>query len=112
MPVDLPILYEDEDLIAVNKPSGLPCYPLRNTKNQTVAHFLETLRPQLRQVGLPFQAGLIHRLDNDTSGILIAAKNQTAYGALQKIWNTSQVTKTYQALVLGRTQPQTITTPI
>lgn len=107
------ILYEDHHLIAVDKPAGIPVYPLRESDTGTVAQFLESRYPELRNAGLPRQAGIVHRLDNTTSGVLVAARNRETFEKLRALWNTAGVTKNYIALVLGKMRKATtIGTPI
>lgn len=103
------ILYEDQRLIVVDKPAGIPVYPLREGNTGTVAQFLEDRFPELRDAGLPRQAGIIHRLDNTTSGVLVAARDRETYAKMRALWNTPSVTKTYSALVLGRLKKATTT---
>lgn len=95
------ILYENEDLLAVEKERGLPTLPLSEGETETLAVLLATHYPDMTNIGGEHEAGIVHRLDNDTSGIIIAAKNQETYEALRAIWNTDQVEKGYLAWVIG-----------
>lgn len=107
------ILYKDQRLVVVDKPAGIPVYPLRDTDTGTVAQILEERFPELRDAGLPHQAGIVHRLDNTTSGLLVAARDPETYAKMRSLWNTPGVTKTYSALVIGKIKKETtITTPI
>lgn len=102
----LKILYQDEALMVVEKPAGLPCLAKKPSKQdpQTLEGWLQKIHPR---------AKLVHRLDNDTSGIMVAAKTPDTYKKLREIWNTPQVEKKYLALVEGRTPPRgEINTPI
>lgn len=100
------ILDTTDEWIVLFKPSGIPSCP-RSPKTKDLA----TLEGWLRQK-FP-QARLAHRLDNETSGVMIAARNETALRKLRKIWNTARVTKTYRAEVEGFPPPQgKITEPI
>lgn len=100
------ILDTTDEWIVLFKPSGIPSCP-RSPKTKDPA----TLEGWLRQK-FP-QARLAHRLDNETSGVMIAARNETALRKLRKIWNTARVTKTYRAEVEGFPPPQgKITEPI
>ncbi len=63
--------------------------------------------PELAQIGNPGESGIVHRLDNNTSGLVVAARDQKTYDKLRSAWNTDAVTKTYLALVLGAI-PETI----
>jgi 23S rRNA pseudouridine1911/1915/1917 synthase len=100
-----PVIYADERLIVLNKPSGVPSVPLaRDSRPSAVALALEH-HPELAKVGeavgKPMEAGLLHRLDTGTSGLLAFARTQEAYEELKRAWKTKAVTKTYRALVSG-----------
>lgn len=100
------IIYQDEVLVIVEKPSGMPSLPAKpGTKDSnTVEGWLQKKFPL---------AKLVHRLDNETSGLMVAAKNDASYETLRKIWNTDKVIKKYTALVFGKTPPHgKVTTPI
>jgi 23S rRNA pseudouridine1911/1915/1917 synthase len=97
--IDLPVLYEDEDCVVINKPRGI----LTHTQGAfnpepTVATFL---RNKVASLGGE-RAGIVHRLDRATSGVIIGAKNVTALSALQKQFAQRKVKKTYIAIVAGR----------
>ncbi|HBF13000.1 MAG TPA: hypothetical protein DDW49_06380 [Deltaproteobacteria bacterium] len=97
------VIYEDTELILLDKAAGMPVFPQRKGEDdqKTVRHWLCAHYPEQKRI-VPFEeAGIVHRLDNDTSGILVVGKTQLAYDFLRKIWNTLQVTKEYGALVLG-----------
>lgn len=96
--IDLPILYEDDDCLVINKPAGL----LTHSKGAfnpeaTIASFV---RQHSAAVGGD-RAGIVHRLDRATSGVIIAAKNPEALSWLQKQFSQRRVKKTYQAIVWG-----------
>ena len=93
------ILYQDDWLMAIEKPAGLPTLPASRGKKQTLASELLQEFPKLKKIS---DNGIVHRLDNDTSGIVVIAKTENAYRILREVWNTDQVTKTYVAVVLGR----------
>lgn len=98
--IKLNIIYEDDFLLAVDKPAGLPCFPLKAEENNTVVHGLLHLRPDLAQVDPDnWEAGLIHRLDNQTSGVLLVAKTKEAKQAFQELNQSGQINKTYQCWV-------------
>lgn len=97
----LQIFYEDEALMVVEKPAGMPVYPLHPEEVGTLANLLLPHAPELAQVGAPLQAGTLHRLDNHTSGLIVVARTQEAHEKLSAQWNTPDVTKTYTALVVG-----------
>lgn len=95
----LPILYEDDDVIVINKPAGVLTHAKGVESTEfTVAEFI---RPQTTDGADTNRPGIVHRLDRDTSGVLIAAKNPEAKHWLQKQFSTRNVKKTYLALVEG-----------
>jgi 23S rRNA pseudouridine1911/1915/1917 synthase len=110
----LPVLYEDADLVAVEKPAGMPAVALRVGDRNTVANFLVTRYPEMRSVGAAaFESGLVHRLDTGTSGVLLAARNQTAWRHLRSQFRRSDVDKLYLAVVAGEVRlGGTISLPI
>jgi 23S rRNA pseudouridine1911/1915/1917 synthase len=98
----VPILYEDEALVAVNKPAGLAAHALQAADSETIANFLLAHYPEMRGVGAPpLEAGLVHRLDTETSGVMLAARTAAAYAALRQQFRDRTVTKEYLALVAG-----------
>jgi 23S rRNA pseudouridine1911/1915/1917 synthase len=101
------IIFEDDYLLVINKPSGLTVNSAETTKGQ------ETLEDLLPKSSL-LRRGIVHRLDKDTSGLLLVAKDQRALSDLQRQFKERQVKKTYLALVHGRVSPQsgTINLPV
>ena len=111
-PIPLTIVYEDEDLLVVDKPAGLTVHPAAGlpagqagVRRGTLAAALLAYRPELADVGGPERPGIVHRLDRDTSGLLVVAKNEAARAALARQWKERQVEKGYLALVHGRLEP-------
>jgi 23S rRNA pseudouridine1911/1915/1917 synthase len=101
--LDVPVLYEDDVLVAVNKPAGMPSHALRAEETGTLANFLLARYPETAGVGSSrLESGLLHRLDTDTSGVLLAARTATAYAALRSRFRTHRVLKEYLAVVDGR----------
>lgn len=103
-PPALPVTieYSDDSIIIVNKPSGLPSVALRHTDVQTVANFLSAQFPETVEAGSrPLEAGLVHRLDTETSGLLLAARTPGAYTALREQFRSRSVGKHYLAIVKG-----------
>jgi 23S rRNA pseudouridine1911/1915/1917 synthase len=100
----LPVIYEDEHLFAVDKPAGIAVHKVSPTDPQeTVADVLVRERPHLAGVGeSPLRPGLVHRLDKETSGILLVAKDQESFSYLKGLFQARQVSKEYLALVYGR----------
>ena len=110
--IPLTILYEDADLLVVDKPAGLTVHPAgglpagqAGVRRGTLATALLAHRPELAGVGGPERPGIVHRLDRDTSGLLVVAKNEAARAALALQWKERQVEKGYLALVHGRLEP-------
>ena len=96
------ILYEDDAVIAVDKPAGMPTHARRLSDRGTVANFLAGRHPESRSASPnPLEAGLVHRLDSGTSGVIIAARTRTAYEALRRAFRERSVHKEYLALVVG-----------
>ncbi len=78
--VPLHIIYQDEDLLVLDKPAGLPVHPLRYDETGTLANGLVAQFPQQESLGdRPLMAGLVHRLDTDTSGLILAARSQEVF---------------------------------
>jgi 23S rRNA pseudouridine1911/1915/1917 synthase len=108
------VLYEDSALLIVNKPALLPCHPLRAGELDTVMNALAAAWPETATIGDdPREGGLVHRLDNGTSGALIIARTDAALTALRAAIRSGAVVREYQALVAGNLASATeITTPI
>ena len=109
VPEDIPldILYEDDQVIVINKPSGMVVHPGAGNQSGTVVNALLAYYPPIRSVGEPDRPGVVHRLDKETSGVLIFAKTQKAYKWLVKEFKSRDIDKAYLALVDG--QPPTPT---
>jgi 23S rRNA pseudouridine1911/1915/1917 synthase len=96
------ILYRDDDLIVVNKPGGRPCHPLRAGEHGTVMNAIVARFPETAVAGdKPNEGGLVHRLDNGTSGALIVARNRESFTKLRAAIRGGRVTRRYEALVAG-----------
>ena len=116
-PVDLPIgiLYEDENLVVVDKPSGMVVHPGEGTGEDTLVHaLLHHCDGKLSSVGSPDRPGIVHRLDKDTSGVMVVAKTDPVHHALVKQFADRQTGKEYLALVSGipREKSGSVTLPI
>lgn len=99
----LDVRYEDAALIVVNKPPGMPTHPLRAGERATLANAVVARFPETAVVGQPRrEAGLVHRLDTHTSGLLIVARSEASYARLRNQIRSRRVQKRYQALVAGR----------
>lgn len=100
----IPIIYEDERMFAVNKPAGLSVHKTHaDDPNETLADILVGERPYLKDVGEdPLRPGIVHRLDRDTSGVMVIAKDQRAFNTLKQQFQERTVKKEYLALVYGK----------
>jgi 23S rRNA pseudouridine1911/1915/1917 synthase len=99
MPLD--ILYEDDDLLVLNKPAGLVVHPGAGRTSGTLVHGLLAHCPRLSGIGGVERPGIVHRLDRDTSGALVVAKSEAAHQGLSRQFKARQVQKRYLALVQG-----------
>ncbi|MCX6813935.1 MAG: RluA family pseudouridine synthase [Candidatus Azambacteria bacterium] len=101
--IPLNIVYEDKDIIVLNKQAGISVHPSVNEPNKTLVNALIAKYPEIKNVGDdPIRPGIVHRLDKDTSGLLVVAKNQKTFEFLKKQWQDGRVIKKYLALVWGR----------
>jgi 23S rRNA pseudouridine1911/1915/1917 synthase len=99
----VPVLHEDADLLALDKPAGMDCHGLSGRDDETLANFLLAGWPELSGIGTNrWEPGLVHRLDRETSGLVLVAKTQAAFDDLRRQFRHRGVKKTYQALVWGR----------
>ncbi len=98
--MELPILYEDADVVAINKPEGLITHHDGRTKEPTAEDWFFKHYPNIPRTDPP-QTGYVHRLDRDTSGVLLFAKNEGAYAFLRKAFHDREVHKTYLAVTYG-----------
>lgn len=104
--IPLDIVYEDDYLLVVNKPAGMVVHPAAGVVRGTLVNALLAHCPQVADVGGPDRAGIVHRLDRETSGLIVVAKDPETHAALQRQFKRRQVRKTYIALVEGQVQPQ------
>ncbi|MFP4521924.1 MAG: RluA family pseudouridine synthase [Fibrobacterota bacterium] len=100
--IPLDILYEDEDLIAVNKPPGLVVHPSPGHPDGTLANALLNYTDKLSGTAGRTKPGIVHRLDKDTSGVLMVAKNDRAHAAISSALSERKVEKHYLATAWGR----------
>jgi 23S rRNA pseudouridine1911/1915/1917 synthase len=98
----LDILYEDAALLAVNKPSHVVVHPGAGVRDHTIVQALIHHYPAIRNVGHPLRPGVVHRLDKETSGVLLLAKTQEAYWKLSGMFKERSIQKHYRAAVFGR----------
>lgn len=99
--MDLDIVYEDDDLLIVNKPKHLVVHPAHGHYSNTLVNGLMYYSNSLSEVNGTFRPGIVHRIDNDTSGLLIVAKNNKAHEKLAKQLEEKTTVRVYEALVHG-----------
>jgi 23S rRNA pseudouridine1911/1915/1917 synthase len=95
------VVHEDEDLVVLDKPAGLVVHPGAGVESGTLVHALLHRYPEIADVGGPGRPGIVHRLDKDTSGLMVVARSARAYRALVEDLRTHTVRRTYGALVWG-----------
>ena len=100
--LDLPILYEDADVVLPNKPTNMPTHPSHDHYRDTVANALAF---RYREMGIPFVFRPVNRLDRDTSGLLLIARNKLAAGRLTAAMQSGKIRKTYLAVLRGDDLP-------
>jgi 23S rRNA pseudouridine1911/1915/1917 synthase len=99
------IRYEDESVLALDKPAGMATHGFSGRESQSLANFLAAARPALRNVGRSrWEPGLVNRLDRGTSGLVLAAKDQDAFEDLRAQSRRGLIKKKYWALVWGKTE--------
>src|SRR6267378_1802679 len=101
-PIPLEILFEDNDLIVINKPAGLVVHPGAGHRKHTLVNAVLNHCATLSGIGGKERPGIVHRLDKETSGCLVVAKNDTAHRELSTQFAARTVEKTYLALVAGK----------
>ncbi len=100
-PIPIDILFEDNHIVVVNKQPGLVVHPAPGHYGGTLVNGLLYHCPFLEGIGSALRPGIVHRLDKDTSGVLVVAKNDRAHQHLAKLFKSRQIRKTYLALVYG-----------
>ena len=104
------IIFENEHLMAINKPAGLVVHSDGKTKEANLCDWLLEIHPEIKEVGEPmtlqdgtiiYRPGIVHRLDRETSGVMIVAKTQESFEHLKKQFQEREVEKTYHAVVWG-----------
>ena len=100
--IPLDILFENDDLIAVNKPAGMVVHPAAGHASGTLVNAILGYDPELEGIGGEERPGVVHRLDKETSGLILLAKNERAHRWLQDQFRLRKVEKTYLALVDGK----------
>lgn len=113
MPID--VQFEDDHILIINKPAGLTVHPGPGHRDDTLIHgLLHYFGPGFGSIGDVERPGLVHRLDQDTSGLMVVAKTDEAYQNLINQFKERTLKRTYQALVFGKlkTSKQTVDAPI
>jgi 23S rRNA pseudouridine1911/1915/1917 synthase len=100
--IPLDIIFENEDLLVVNKPAGMVVHPSPGHDRGTLVHAALGHSPEMEGIGGEERPGIVHRLDKDTSGLIVIAKNEQAHRWLQDQFRTRTVEKIYLALVDGK----------
>jgi 23S rRNA pseudouridine1911/1915/1917 synthase len=101
--MDIPILFEDDAMLAVNKPPGIVVNRAESVKGETVQDWVE----KTYHIFIENRAGIVHRIDKETSGILLIAKTPAAFAELQRQFKERVIHKTYLAIVHGALVPDT-----
>ncbi|MBI3627139.1 MAG: RluA family pseudouridine synthase [Candidatus Sungbacteria bacterium] len=110
------IIYQDNDLIVINKPAGMPVHEAKHSDDYSLCDWLLRRFPEIKDVGdkrpenmppvasgvEPYRPGIVHRLDKQTSGVMVIARNQASFLKLKELFKSRRVEKTYTALVCGR----------
>jgi 23S rRNA pseudouridine1911/1915/1917 synthase len=107
-PEDIPlkVVYEDQDLIVVDKPAGLLVHPAAGQHTGTLVNAILARCPDLGEINGSVRPGIVHRLDKDTSGLMMVAKNEAAHRILSRQIKQRSIKKGYLALVLGHLTPE------
>lgn len=101
-PIDLDVLFEDDAIVVINKPPGMVVHPAKGHWAGTLAGALVHRFDELSAVGGAVRPGIVHRLDRDTSGVIVIAKTDAAHEALAAQFHDREVAKEYLAIVAGR----------
>ena len=105
-PIPLTIIYEDEDILIIDKPAGLTVHPAPGHPSHTLVNAILAHCPDLAMSNEPMRPGIVHRLDKDTSGLIVIVKNDFAREYLAAQFKSRTVTKGYLVLVKGRLSPE------
>jgi 23S rRNA pseudouridine1911/1915/1917 synthase len=104
----LDVVHQDASVIVVNKPGGVPCHPLNADERDTVMNAVVARFPEIAIVGeKPLEGGLVHRLDNGTSGALLIARNRGTFDKLRDAIRAGRIARRYEALVAGALERKT-----
>ena len=103
----LNIIYEDDDLLVINKPAGIIMHPGAGNYDKTIVNALmHYCRGNLSNIGDELRPGIVHRIDKDTSGLIVVAKNNETHENLSKQFNKHTINRIYQLMIWGKLRPQ------
>ncbi len=102
----LDIVYEDDDLIVINKSSGISMHPGAGNYDNTIVNALIYYNKNLSNIGDELRPGIVHRIDKDTSGLIVIAKNNKSHEYLSNQFSEHKITRIYQAIIWGKLRPQ------
>ena len=103
---ELDIVYEDEDIIIINKPSGIVIHPGAGNFDKTIVNALINYnKKSLSNIGDKLRPGIVHRIDKNTSGLVVIAKNNTAHENLSRQFSNHTITRIYHLLIWGKIRP-------
>lgn len=105
--IPLDIVYEDDDIMVINKPSGLVVHPGNGNTNNTLVNGLMYYTKELSDIGGEERVGIVHRLDKDTSGLMLVAKSNRAHEILAEDFKEKRIYKEYYALLIGKFPAET-----
>ena len=99
-------MYEDPDLIVINKNAGISMHPSVGNYDNTIVNALMNYNKKLSSIGDELRPGIVHRIDKDTSGLIVIAKNNISHENLSNQFSKHSITRVYQALIWGKLRPQ------
>ena len=102
----LDIIHEDSDLIVINKNAGISMHPSVGNYDNTIVNALINYDKKLSNIGDELRPGIVHRIDKDTSGLIVIAKNNISHESLSNQFSKHSITRMYQALIWGKLRPQ------
>ena len=102
----LDIIHEDSDLIVINKNAGISMHPSVGNYDNTIVNALMNYNKKLSNIGDELRPGIVHRIDKDTSGLIVIAKNNFSHENLSNQFAEHSITRVYQALIWGKLRPQ------
>ena len=102
----LDIIYEDDDLLIINKPAGIIMHPGAGNYDKTIVNALiHYNKDSLSTIGDELRPGIVHRIDKDTSGLVVIAKNNEIHENLSRQFSEHSITRVYQLLIWGKLRP-------